>query len=309
MSVVYVVAGSAGASAYSTYKQGKAAEKGAKAQAKSSDRAADLQMEQYEQSRQDLMPWLGVGEGALYQLAGLQGIDMPYGPGQAAEYEELQSLEEQIAEMERDRSAAKAERLDYTDTPAGQPSFKNIRGRGLAGTVVEYAKRIQEKESSEKMEKELGELKARRDSLKSKIAPIKGMAPEDMAKRLEATPGYQFNLSQGLKATDLAMNKRGLLGSGRASKERQRYGAGLASQTYNDYLNRLAALSGVGQSTGGQIGQLGAGAAQSAGQATMAGGAARASGYQAKGQGYMNMANALSGGVGDYLGYNYLMNK
>lgn len=96
-----------------------------------------------------------------------------------------------------------------------------------------------------------------------------------------ADPGYQFRLSEGLKALDRQAAARGGLISGGALKAAQRYGQDYATgeygAAYNRALteynaqvqragtgyNRLAALAGVGQTSAGQLagaaGQTGAG--------------------------------------------------
>lgn len=50
---------------------------------------------------------------------------------------------------------------------------------------------------------------------------------------LEATPGYQFTLNQGLKATQNSAAARGLGISGAALKGAANYATGLSDQTYN----------------------------------------------------------------------------
>lgn len=64
-------------------------------------------------------------------------------------------------------------------------------------------------------------------------------APQPMTQaQLEATPGYQFNLSQGLKATQSAAAAKGLGVSGAALKGAATYATGLADSTYqNQFAN------------------------------------------------------------------------
>ena len=132
----------------------------------------------------------------------------------------------------------------------------------------------------------------------------------------QADPGYGFRLAEGLKALDRTAAARGNLLSGATLKGAQRYGQDLASQeygsAYNRYnqdqsnqFNRLAALSGIGQTTAQQVAGMGANVAQSIGQTQQGMGNARASGY-------VGSANALSGGLaGAYNNYqgNQLLNK
>lgn len=58
--------------------------------------------------------------------------------------------------------------------------------------------------------------------------------------QLEATPGYKFNLSQGLKSTQNSMAAQGLGSSGAALKGAATYATGLADSTYqNQFKNAL----------------------------------------------------------------------
>lgn len=54
----------------------------------------------------------------------------------------------------------------------------------------------------------------------------------------QQTPGYQFTLNQGLKATQSSAAARGLGTSGAALKGASTYATGLADSTYNDVYNR-----------------------------------------------------------------------
>lgn len=54
---------------------------------------------------------------------------------------------------------------------------------------------------------------------------------------LESTPGYQFTLDQGLKATQNSFTSKGLGNSGAALKGAASFASGLADQTYSNRLN------------------------------------------------------------------------
>jgi hypothetical protein len=58
---------------------GVAANKAAKTQARSADRAADLQYQQFEQTREDQMPWMEAGKGALNKLIPIASEYTPFG--------------------------------------------------------------------------------------------------------------------------------------------------------------------------------------------------------------------------------------
>jgi len=101
----------------------------------------------------------------------------------------------------------------------------------------------------------------------------------------EASPSYQFRVSEGNRAIDASASARGGLFSGATRKEQMRFNQGIAAQEYNNYVNRLAALAGVGQSATGSVAAAGQANAANQGNALMNAGAARASGYRAIGQG------------------------
>lgn len=62
------------------------------------------------------------------------------------------------------------------------------------------------------------------------------------------TPGYQFNLSQGLQGLQAQQAAQGRLVSGGALLQGQQFGQNLAQQSYQDQLKTLMALSGASQS-------------------------------------------------------------
>ena len=107
--------------------------------------------------------------------------------------------------------------------------------------------------------------------------------------QLEATPGYQFTLNQGLQSTQNAAAARGLGISGAALKGAAGYATGLANSTYAtnaDIYQRnqgqiggfLTGVVGAGQNAAAGQGNLMTGQANAAGQTQMAGATAAASG-------------------------------
>ena len=125
--------------------------------------------------------------------------------------------------------------------------------------------------------------------------------------QFQQDPGYAFRLSEGQKALDRSAAARGGLISGGALKAAQRYGQEMGSQEYTNAFNRyqternarlnpLQSLAGVGQTATNQLGQAGQNYATNAGQALGAAGQAQASGY-------IGMANAAAGGLGQYMNY------
>ena len=125
--------------------------------------------------------------------------------------------------------------------------------------------------------------------------------------QFQQDPGYGFRLSEGQKALDRQAAARGGLISGAALKGAQRFGQEMGSQEYTNAFNRyqterqarlnpLQSLAGMAQTSAGQLGQAGQAMASGVGEA---GGQAA----QARASGYMGQANALSQGLGQYMGY------
>ena len=136
------------------------------------------------------------------------------------------------------------------------------------------------------------------------------------AEDFQKDPGYDFRLAEGQKAIDRSAASRGNLFSGATGKALTQYGQDYGSNefmnAYNRWnqdrerqYNRLAGLSGTGQTSAQQIGQCGMNTGQNIGNAYQTGiqnaGAARASGYA-------GVANAVNSGINNYMGYNMMNN-
>ncbi len=121
----------------------------------------------------------------------------------------------------------------------------------------------------------------------------------------QADPGYAFRLSEGTKALDRTAAARGGLISGGALKAATRYGQDAASQEYTNAFNRyqvnranilnpLQSLTGAGQTSANTLGSDAGAFGVNAGNNIIGAGNARASGY-------VGGANAIAGGVGQYV--------
>lgn len=158
---------------------------------------------------------------------------------------------------------------------------------------------------------------------------------------LEQTPGYQFNLAQGLKATQNSAAARGLGSSGAALKGAASYATGLADSTYQQQFanattnaqnvynanrsnadnvynsqvaaqtnayNRLLGISQLGEGAAAQTGAYGTTTGQNIGnQAVQTGqsiGNNQIQSGNAQAAGYLGAANSVNNGVGNFLQYN-----
>lgn len=146
----------------------------------------------------------------------------------------------------------------------------------------------------------------------NKLIPLTDYTPFSMS-QFQQDPGYGFRMSEGMKALERSAAARGGLLSGATLKGIERFGQDLASQEYTNAFNRyqaerqarlapLQSLAGVGQTNAQQIGAAGQNYASNVGQAGAAAAQARASGY-------MGGANAISGGLTNYLNYSNQQNQ
>lgn len=160
-------------------------------------------------------------------------------------------------------------------------------------------------------------LKPYMDLGSSYIDPLKNALANSMltqqfsaptAAQAQATPGYQFTQTQGLKAVQNSAAARGLGVSGAAMKGAASYATGLADSTYNDVfnralqtfntnyssaannVNRLQGIVGSGQNAAATNGSLGAAAVGNIGNTLT-------SGANASAAGTVGSANAASGAL------------
>ena len=71
--------------------------------------------------------------------------------------------------------------------------------------------------------------------------------------KFQQSPGYQWQLGQGLRAVDAGAAAQGMARSGATLKAEQTFGAGLADSDFGNYWNRLQQLSGSGLTAAGGI--------------------------------------------------------
>jgi hypothetical protein len=108
-----------------------------------------------------------------------------------------------------------------------------------------------------------------------------------------SSPDYQFALDQGMQGLDRSAAARGKLFSGGYGQDLTKYAQGMATQNYGNYYNRLAGLSGTGQTTATNLGSLGQSYANAFGNAQQNNATARSSSYA-------NMGNALNTGINQF---------
>lgn len=149
--------------------------------------------------------------------------------------------------------------------------------------------------------RDLGKVGA--DALTSQLPFLTSPIIMDQA-TLEKTPGYQFQKTQGLKATQNSAAARGLGVSGAALKGAANFVTGLADSNYQtqfanentnrtNAFNRLTSVAQLGENAAAQTGNAGTSAANAISSAQIGAGNAQAAAANKTGQSVANFANAL----------------
>lgn len=208
------------------------------------------------------------------------------------------------------------------------PTLNELTGKEAAKSAAREQRRAASQNIA--LQRDMTEEQARQfDLMRQDYAPFReaGVAqlpmlqqmaqggPETSINAFQADPGYQWQLEQGLGAIENRAAAGGGLESGRTLKALQGYGQNLANQQYQqwrgnqaaDYgnqFNRLASLAGIGQTTTGQMANLGQnqmamqqqGLGNIMGQNQMTANANAA----AQMQGYQGMSNLIGQGMMAY---------
>lgn len=267
----------------SSYVQYNAAEDASRRQFDSAKAAMAQQQQQYQQTRDDLAPYRNVGPLALSQLSYLTGV----GPSP-------QQLQQQQIEAQLRPQFTHSEQ--FTAGPSFTPGSTEGGGSfdpGGTSTRTTFDQAGYDAALKDK----LGQLPAG-----GVQDPMYGMLtrPFSLAD-FQASPAYQFNLSEGQKALNKQAAARGAYYNPSTLQDLATYSQGVASNEFQNAFgnyqtnlgniwSRLYGLSATGQNAAVQTGGFGASAAGNIGNALMAGGDAQA-------QGAIGQANALSGGI------------
>jgi len=275
MCIVEAAIGGAGAIAGGLIGAG-GAKSAAKAQSKAAGKAADVSQEQYYQTREDQMPFLEAGYGALARQNELLGLgpqfDQSFNNFNAGAYLNANPDAKAWVAQHANKSGSNAEQLAYDHWVADGSRRQGDFWRNQTPSA-DYGK----------------------------------YARDFSMKDFTTDPGYAFRMSEGLKSLDRQAAARGGLISGGALKAATRYGQEMGSQEYTNAFNRyqaerqarlgpLQALTGMSQTTANTLGTAGQNMATNVGEAYQGGANARASGY-------VGGANALTSGLGTYLNY------
>lgn len=322
--VASAIAGSAVAGLAGSAMSSSAASKAGKQQADAANRASDMQKEMYDQTREDLAPYRAMGGDASNILRQIFGLG---GGAPAAGYAPASGAQNPLA--------AGGQMMGGTgpQLPPGWHVGTSMVDRGESGAP--YEQTILADENGQIRAVLDGSRDPQRAALDwavqngfaapgqpgQPMAPmagggasapganmgylqqfgIPGLTFQPTQAQLEATPGYQFDLSQGLRGIENSAAAKGLGMSGAALKGAARYATGLADKTLltqqgifqqnlGNVLNPLMTMYGSGQSAANQTGALGSQYSQGISGSLMGAGNAAASGA-------VGSANALAGGL------------
>lgn len=262
---------------------GAAAKKGAEAQLTASREANELQKYIYENNIELMEPWYNTGVNALAQMNAEMGLtpsaDASYlmsGPQIQEVVNTVQPAAPQqpMFPVDDNRSGGGYAPGNGPPTQGGQ-----IAGQPTSTTTFRVGDRSFDT----------------RGAAQAYVNSIRPPTPtaqqsDDPYAKFRNTPGYQFQLEEGQRALNQAAAAKGMRFSSDTVKGLQDFGQGLADQTYGNYWNRLAAMSGTGQTAANTSAGYGQNYANAAGQNLRYGGEAKASGY-------MGQANALNGTI------------
>lgn len=237
-----------GGSALAARGQRKAAKSATEAQTAAAASEMALQKQMYDQSRQDMMPWMQAGQGGLSALMKLAG----FAPTTTRQQTGTNTIAGPITPFDGSGSlfANAARRAREQGVTIEQPVYEDVTTWSQTGSPVTA---------------------------------------------LQMDPGYQFRMDEGMNSLENSAAARGGLLSGNFLKNSQRFGQDYASNEYQNAFNRLAALSGVGQTQAGNIASIGSNYANQAGQGMQRIGDARASGYAARANANTGLINNLTG--------------
>lgn len=281
MSWVAVAVG--GATLVSGYMGAKGQKDAAKAQQQGADQAAQVQWDMYNQSRSDNEPFRQAGLTGLQEYMTLLGLPTSsvsnastptqwFGAGDAP------TVNGQL----------------YASDPAYRAAWDQVSGNHYKA----FGSGFTTGSDRNAIQGDLAMLYAQNRPAQPQGAGTSTTQAQAFD-RFRNQPGYQFGLSEGVRALDSSAAASGGLFSGKAGKALTQFGQNYADQQgYTPYMNRLASLAGIGQTATSQNNQLGMQTAGNVGNAYQNAGNARASGIQGSANAWGNTLNGLAGVAG-----------
>lgn len=284
-----------GATLAKGYMDAKAAKRAGNASAAGADRAADVQWDIFNQSRADNEPWRQAGLTAQSQILSLLGL-----PQQNVAQAISQSAVSTKPQTWFGDNGGRDEMAYYND-PNYRAAWDEVARFHNYDPNNAFTRRGEDRG---KIAAHMQQVYNQRIQGAQKPAAAGGAAAKPLTQQqafdaFRATPGYQFGLTEGVRALDSSAAASGGLFSGKAAKALTKFGTDYADQQgYRPYMSNLFQLAGYGQTATAQNQQAGQQAASNVGNALMSAGNARASGIQGSANAWGNTLNGLAGAAG-----------
>ncbi len=325
---------SAGAPIVGGSRQARAAREAGDISANAANRSADLQFQQFQQTRADFEPYrlagleaLG-GDNGLMALLGLNDNQAQTGPAAQPQSQGNARLERQPdgtyrpsvggVQLAQNLPSATPQSQGGFDAQAylsGNPDVLREGQRYLSGgdyghlTAAGYPASIEGYADYHANTFGRGEGRniptygARQTA--PPITPAQpannnalGGTRTDPTQALRNTPGYQFRVSEGLRGVNSSLAARGVLNSGAAQRELMRVGQGMADQTFQGRVNNLMNVANIGSGSAAQISNAGSAYAANAGNALQGGARAQAGAALNRGSAFNNALGGVAGAAG-----------
>lgn len=295
MSWVAVAVG--GASLVGGYMSSKGAKDAAKASARGSDRAAQVQWDMFNQARQDNEPFRQGGLTGLQEYMSFLGLPTSSVMNATTAQQSAMSPSGAIEWFDPNSRVPVADPESYRNDPLYKRAWDEV--------WQHHNGRFDKTSDRTALGNHLQSIYDRQRAAQQTATPATGttggaLTPQQITDKLRATPGYQFAFNEGQRALESSAAARGGLFSGAAGKALAKYGQGVADQQYGTHLNRLAGLAGIGQTATSQNNQIGMQTAGNVGQAYQNAGNARASGIAGSANAWGSTLGQLAG-IGGYM--------
>jgi len=279
----------------------------AKTAASSADAAAQLQYQMYQQQREDLAPWREAGAGAINALWGT-----PAKPEQVTQGAPIYGTPTGAAATQQQQVYGSVppgytgEIMPYNPSEpwTGAGGGINTPYYNQQGQVVFPAN--YGTSALEGVNQIIGYQPSTTTPATAGTTGLIQGGPGEFTE----SPSYQFALSEGQKGIQRAASATGRLGSGAYLKDATSYAKNLASEEYQNFLNRYYQslepyfrIAGLGTSTANTLSSAGQNYANQASGYTAQAGQAQAAGQLGVGN---TLANTLNWGGQQYANYNYM---
>jgi predicted flap endonuclease-1-like 5' DNA nuclease len=310
-----------------------AANHAADLQKQAADESLAFQKQQYNTNQQQMQPWLSAGKGALTNLQYLLGIPNAPQQGQQGPSPYTGGTYQDQTNNQRLGFGGNDNTMMRRNTYQGgsRMAFDGMdpySGPGARGAQDLPATRMSDGGPQTPTSATVGgpdpQLNTNLGNFGQLLQPWTEQFKAPDAITEQNDPGYQARLKLGQDTIEKSAAARGGVLTGGTAKDLTNYAQDYASNEYgnvyargwNDYtsrynnfqtnnantFNRLAAISGVGQTTADQLGMMGLNSANGINSTLMNSAAQIGQQYNnagaARASGYVGQANAINGGIG-----------